>query len=117
MERERFEALVEKALEKLPARFRNLLHNIAVIVEDRPPRGENLLGWYQGVPLDQRGSYYGNVPPDVIIIFRRPIEALCTTDEEIEEKVRYVVLHEIGHYFGLDEDRLRDIEDELDLDF
>lgn len=117
MERERFEALVEKALKKLPARFRNLLHNIAVIVEDRPPRGENLLGWYQGVPLDQRGSYYGNVPPDVIIIFRRPIEALCATEEEIEEKVRYVVLHEIGHYFGLDEDRLRDIEDELDLDF
>ena len=114
METERFEALVEAALKKLPSRFRRALHNIAVMVEDRPPRGRNLLGIYQGVPLDRRGSWYGNVPPDVIVIYQKPIEAICRSDEDVKEKVLTVVLHEIGHYFGLDEKTLADIERDLD---
>ncbi|MDH4196151.1 MAG: metallopeptidase family protein [Candidatus Aminicenantes bacterium] len=114
MERERFEALVEDALKKLPSRFRRALHNIAVMVEDRPPRGRNLLGIYQGVPLDRRGSWYGNVPPDVIVIYQQPIEQLSRSDEDVKEKVLTVVLHEIGHYFGLDEKTLADIERDLD---
>lgn len=114
MERERFEALVEAALKRLPSRFRRALHNIAIMVEDQPPRGRNLLGIYQGVPLDRRGSWYGNVPPDVIVIYQKPIEQLSRSDEEVEEKIRTVVLHEVGHYFGLDEKTLRDIERDLD---
>jgi predicted Zn-dependent protease with MMP-like domain len=69
-----------------------------------------LLGLYQGVPLDRRGFYYGNVLPDKITLFKIPIESICKTKEEIEEKVREVVIHEVGHYFGLDEERLRDLE-------
>jgi len=69
-----------------------------------------LLGLYQGVPLDRRGFYYGNVLPDKITLFQLPIESLCKTNEEIEEKVREVVIHEVGHYFGLDDQRLRELE-------
>lgn len=114
IEREKFEALVGSALKRLPTRFRRALHNIAVMVEDRPPRGENLLGIYHGIPLNQRSSWYGNVPPDVIVIYQESIEQLCRAEEEVEEKIRTVVLHEIGHYFGLDEDTLADIERDLD---
>jgi len=114
IERERFEALVGAALKRLPTRFRRALHNIAIMVEDRPPLGQNLLGLYHGIPLDQRSSWYGNVPPDVIVIYQEPIERLGVSDEDIEAKIRTVVLHEIGHYFGLDEKTLREIERDLD---
>jgi predicted Zn-dependent protease with MMP-like domain len=62
--------------------------------------------------LDRRGFYYGNVLPDKITLFKIPIESLCSTPEEIEGKVREVVLHEVGHYFGLDDERLRELVDE-----
>jgi len=118
MEREKFEKLVEEALAGLPRRFKKLLHNLAVIVEDAPPRdmlsrrisSSNLLGLYHGVPFKHRGSYYGNVPPDVIVIYQRPIERISTSEDEIRKRVREVVLHEIGHYFGLSEEELRKIE-------
>jgi len=72
----------------------------------------DLLGLYQGIPIDQRGFYYGNVLPDKITLFQLPIESVCRTKEEIAEKVREVVIHEVGHYFGLDEDRLEELEEE-----
>jgi predicted Zn-dependent protease with MMP-like domain len=71
-----------------------------------------LLGLYQGIPLDRRGFYYGNVLPDKITLFQIPIESGCATKEEVEEKVREVVIHEVGHYFGLDDERLRELEEE-----
>jgi len=117
MEREKFEALVEEAVAGLPKKFKDLLENVAIIVEDTPPRRRSsasrstLLGLYHGVPLQHRGPYYGNVPPDVIIIFKQPIEAICSSDDEVREQVREVVRHEIGHYFGMSEKDLRDIED------
>jgi len=99
------------------------MKNVDVVVEDRAPRdllsemglrsSYNLLGLYQGLPLDRRGFYYGNVLPDKITLFQIPIESICQTKEEIEEKVREVVIHEVGHYFGLDDDRLRELEDEV----
>ena len=110
MDRERFERLVEEALADIPPKFRDLLDNIAVIVEAKPPRGRNLLGLYHGVPMRYRGPNYGNVPPDVIVIYQEPIESICRTDEEVRGEVRETVLHEVGHYFGLDERTLRDIE-------
>ncbi len=120
MERKKFEALVEEALSSLPRRFKKLLHNIAIIVEDDPPDEPSsrrnlrrtLLGLYHGVPFKHRGSYYGNVPPDVIVIYQKPIESISTSDEEIRRRVREVVLHEIGHYFGLSEEELRKIEEQ-----
>jgi predicted Zn-dependent protease with MMP-like domain len=115
MPKEKFERLVEEALDSLPRRFRQRLHNLAVIVEPWPPQeaqGRLLLGLYHGVPFPHRGPFYGNVSPDVVIIYQGPIESLCSSDEEIEEKVREVVLHEIGHYFGLSESQLSQLSRE-----
>jgi predicted Zn-dependent protease with MMP-like domain len=120
--RKEFEALVVLALKKLPKFFKKKMKNVDIVVEDRAPRDlllemglrspYNLLGLYQGVPLDRRGFYYGNVLPDKITLFQIPIESICQTKEEVEEKVREVVIHEIGHYFGLDDERLRELENE-----
>jgi predicted Zn-dependent protease with MMP-like domain len=95
------------------------MQNIAVIVEAAPSRAlletlglwpdHTLLGLYRGVPLPERGSSYGNVLPDCITIFQRPIEALCHTPEEIKDMVGETVIHEVGHYFGLDDARLEEL--------
>mgnify|MGYP002396208544 CR=1 FL=1 len=98
------------------------MKNVDVVVENRAPRDllsemglqspSELLGLYQGVPLDRRGFYYGNVLPDKITLFQNPIESICKTKEEVKEKVREVIIHEVGHYFGLDDERLRELENE-----
>ena len=118
--RKEFEEIVVLALKRLPKFFKKKMKNVDVVVEDRAPRDLlsemrlrspfELLGLYQGVPLDRRGFYYGNVLPDKITLFQIPIESMCKTREEIEEKVKEVVIHEVGHYFGLDDDRLRELE-------
>ncbi|MCI4445277.1 MAG: metallopeptidase family protein [Candidatus Aminicenantes bacterium] len=108
--RERFQQLVQEALVQLPKRFARQIKNVAILVEDFPPPGQNLLGLYHGVPLNRRGSYYGNVPPDVIVLYQMPIESLCWDEEQLKEKIEEVLLHEIGHYFGMDEITLREIE-------
>jgi predicted Zn-dependent protease with MMP-like domain len=120
--RKEFEELVVLALRRLPRFFKKKMKNVDVVVEDRASRDllsemglrspSELLGLYQGVPLDQRGFYYGNVLPDKITLFQIPIESICQTKEEIEERVKEVVIHEVGHYFGLDDDRLRELENE-----
>ena len=120
--RKEFEELVVLALKRLPKFFKKRMKNVDVVVEDRAPRDLlsemglrspfDLLGLYQGVPLDRRGFYYGNVLPDKITLFQIPIEAICQTREEIEEKVKEVVIHEVGHYFGLDDKKLRKLERE-----
>jgi len=114
-----FERLVAEALDELPRRFRRHLRNIAVVVESEPsqalledmelwPHG-TLLGLYQGVPLTARGFSYGNVLPDRITIFQKPIEAMCRTRDTIKEAVKDTVKHEIGHYFGLDDEQLDEL--------
>lgn len=114
LEQAEFEKLVEEALAEIPASFRRMIENLAVMVEDEPPAGRSILGLYHGVPLDHRSpSGYGNTSPDVIIIYRKPIEEMSRTPEEIKIQVKLTVLHEVGHYFGLGERELRDIEDEL----
>ena len=115
-----FEALVVLALKRLPKFFKKKMKNVDVVVEDRASAELlagmglqspfQLLGLYQGVPLDRRGFYYGNVLPDKITLFQIPIESICRTKEEIEEKVKEVVIHEVGHYFGLSDERLRELE-------
>lgn len=108
--RERFQQLVEEAMKNIPRRYSRRIQNVAIMVEDFPPPGQNLLGLYHGVPLKNRGSYYGNVPPDVIVLYQEPIQSLCQSEEQTREKIEEVLLHEIGHYFGMDEKTLREIE-------
>jgi predicted Zn-dependent protease with MMP-like domain len=118
--RREFEEIVVSALKRLPKFFKKKMKNVDVVVENRAPRDllsemgvrspSELLGLYQGVPLDRRGFYYGNVLPDKITLFQIPIESMCQTKEEVEERVKEVVIHEVGHYFGLDDDRLRELE-------
>jgi predicted Zn-dependent protease with MMP-like domain len=120
MTREQFEALVESALRKLPRPFRVKMANIAVVVEDwaddatledmgiEPP--DTLYGLYRGIDVTRRDSSYGNVLPDTIHIYQGPIEEDCADPEEMAELVRDVVIHEVGHYFGLDDDTMEDIE-------
>ena len=121
MTRKEFEALVEAALKKLPRPFREKLANIVVVVEDwadeetllemgiEPP--DTLYGLYRGVDLTRRDSSYGNVLPDTIHIYQGPIEEDCGDREEMAELVREVVTHEVGHYFGLDDETMEGIED------
>ncbi|MBC7364553.1 MAG: metallopeptidase family protein [Candidatus Aminicenantes bacterium] len=108
--RERFQQLVREVMVQIPRKFIRQIKNVAILVEDFPPPGQNLLGLYHGVPLNRRGSYYGNVPPDVIVLYQAPIESLCQDEEQLKEKIEEVLLHEIGHYFGMDEITLREIE-------
>jgi predicted Zn-dependent protease with MMP-like domain len=120
MQKEKFERLVEEALQQIPKKFKKYIDNLVVIIEDTAPeevydstrasRNHSILGVYHGMPLKYRGPYYGNIPPDVITIYQKPIVQLCASEQEIKQKVREVVLHEIGHYFGLSERRLREIE-------
>lgn len=117
MDRERFEELVDKALMALPEGFRDRLSNVDIQVEDYPTfddlrvagagRNQMLLGLYRGVPLTRRGLGYNLVPPDRIVIFQRPIERLCRTEEEVVERVARTLRHEIAHHFGIDDAALR----------
>ena len=103
MERERFAELVREALDDLPTVFRSKMRNIEVVVEEEPIAQASLLGLYQGVPFKHRGVWYGNVLPDKITLFKRNIERVSRTEEEVTQWVRKVLIHEIGHYFGFTE--------------
>ena len=121
MTKERFNELVEEALREIPRRFRNAMTNVAVIVEDQPPLHilremeieppDSLFGLYQGTPLPERGWTYGNTLPDRISIYQGPIVEACQDDEEIRDCVAETVIHEFGHYFGMDEDQIEEIEE------
>jgi len=116
---EEFQALVEEALEQLPAEFRAALDNVAVMVEEEPseedleevgidpedPDADELLGLYQGVPLTERDSFYSALP-DRVLVFRGPILRSCDNRRQVVREIRETVQHELGHYFGLDEDEL-----------
>jgi len=120
--REEFEEAVVAALKRLPKFIKKKMENVDVVVEPKASQEVlnemglrspfELLGLYQGVPFDRRGFYYGNVLPDKITLFQIPIESICQTKEEVNEKVREVIIHEVGHYFGLDDERLRELEGE-----
>ncbi|MBI5021024.1 MAG: metallopeptidase family protein [Ignavibacteriales bacterium] len=119
MEREVFEKLVEQAFELLPEKFRLALDNVSIVVEDYPAEeivrkmdlksGKQLLGLYQGIPQTHRGTWYGMSPimPDTISLFQKSIERICRDDEAIKEKVKEVLIHELGHYFGMNEEEIK----------
>jgi predicted Zn-dependent protease with MMP-like domain len=105
---ERFEDMVAVALDGLPEGLGRLMSNVAVTVEHRPgPPG--LLGLYEGVPLTSRTTQYAGVLPDRITIYQGAICAMCRTEEEVADQVRRTVIHEVGHHFGIDDARLREL--------
>jgi predicted Zn-dependent protease with MMP-like domain len=117
MNRDEFERVVAAALDGLPGEVAALLENIAVVVEDEPsdddlisvgldPESETLFGLYQGVAMPERGATYGNVLPDRIAIYRRPLIEACHDRDELVREIRDTVVHEVGHYFGLGEEDL-----------
>jgi predicted Zn-dependent protease with MMP-like domain len=104
----RFEDMVVTALDELPEELGRLMRNVAVTVEHDPgPPG--LLGLYEGIPLTSRTSDYAGVLPDRITIYRRAIYAMCRTEQEVADQVRRTVVHEIAHYFGINDDRLAEL--------
>lgn len=119
MDRARFRRLVREAVRTLPKPLLERVHNVDIVVERRPTAddrlvagvgpSEVLLGLYHGIPLTERGTNYNLVAPDRIAIYKDEIESLCATDDEVREQVRVTVLHELGHYFGIDDDRLDEL--------
>ena len=110
MDASRFEELVAQAIEKIPARFRELVENCAVLIEDEPdPSDPELFGYYDGIPLSERDSQYGAVLPDRILIFRGPLLRYCLDEAEVVEEVRITVWHEVAHFFGIDDHELDEL--------
>lgn len=121
MQRSEFESVIEEALEQLPNQFKRALNNISIAVRWRPTTDEldqagigddgdgDLFGLYVGVPLTERGQGYNLVAPDTIYIYQRAHERFARTEEQMVEQARKTLLHEIGHYLGIDEDRLHEL--------
>jgi predicted Zn-dependent protease with MMP-like domain len=119
LDREEFTKLVEKAYQGIPDKFKQKMENIEIIVEDFPTpedlerlkirRGRLLLGLYRGTPLPQRSVWQGVRLPDTVVLFQKNIERICRNEKEVEEKVQEVLLHEIGHYFGLSDKEIYEL--------
>jgi predicted Zn-dependent protease with MMP-like domain len=103
-----FEVHVRAALDALPPQIAAALENVAVVIEDENPDDPDLFGLYEGVPLPERGDMAGELP-DRIAIYRLPLEESFPDPVELVREIRVTVLHEIGHYFGLDEARLAEL--------
>ncbi len=118
MKREHFVKVVEKVLDSLPKEFRSRIRNVSVLVEDKPPNqplprsGERkrlLLGLFHGVPRTRKSFFDLVNGPDYIVLYQKNIEAVCSSEAEICEQIRLTVIHELGHYFGMDEDQLKHV--------
>jgi predicted Zn-dependent protease with MMP-like domain len=106
-----WESEVEDALSALPAQLRASMSNVQVVVAEEPPRGEPLLGLYEGIPLTRRTSSYAGVLPDKITIYRGPLQRLYGSDaKRLRAMIRHVVLHEVAHHFGISDERLVELD-------
>jgi len=125
MNPEGFESAVAEALDNLPLEFAELMSNVSIQIQESPdaaifaeldldPRYETLFGLYTGVPLDMRGGWYGNVLPDVIVLYRRPLLEACRTRRSLVRQIQLTLLHEIGHHFGLSDDEMHAWETEFE---
>jgi predicted Zn-dependent protease with MMP-like domain len=106
--REEFEDLVAEALDTIPSDLTALMKNVVVLVEDDAPE-PGLLGLYEGVPLTERGDTYAGYLPDRITLYRRPLQAISRTRDDLVREVRTTVVHEIAHHFGIDDERLHEL--------
>jgi predicted Zn-dependent protease with MMP-like domain len=121
MTRDRFRRLVSAALDSIPHRFQDHLRNVAIVVEDEPSPDllaemeieppDTLFGLYQGTPLTERRWDHGNTLPDRITIFQAPIEDVSETEDDVVTEIGETLIHEVGHFFGLSEEEIEDIED------
>jgi len=119
--RKKFERLVDEALQTIPRRFRDAIENVAVVVESEPsdalleemdiPQDDTLYGLYQGTPLTERTWSERTHLPDRVTIFQRPIEEDAETEDDIVWMIGETVIHEFGHYFGLSEEEIEEIEE------
>jgi predicted Zn-dependent protease with MMP-like domain len=122
VDRKAFERLVADALASIPRRFRDAMSNLAILVEDEPSPDllaemeidppDTLLGLYQGVPLTERRWDYGNALPDRILLFQRPLERESEDEDDLVVAIGETLIHEIGHYFGLSEEEIEQIEEQ-----
>ena len=121
MTREQFQRLVLEAVALIPKRFRREMKNLALVVEDEPSADlleemeieppDSLYGLYQGVPLPERTWAFGNNLPDRITLYQRPIEEDCEDEDEIRAVIGETLIHEVGHYFGMSEEEIEEIEE------
>ncbi|WP_194893145.1 metallopeptidase family protein [Catenulispora pinisilvae] len=105
---EQFEELVGEGLDSIPETLGRQIRNVAVVVEAEAPY-PGLLGLYQGIPLTGRGEWYSGVLPDRITIYRNEILKICHSYEDVVREVRATVIHEVGHHFGIDDERLHEL--------
>jgi predicted Zn-dependent protease with MMP-like domain len=118
MEREEFVNVAEEALDSLPEEFRSRIQNVAILVEDLPSnqstpqpgqRKRLLLGIFHGVPATKRSVFNLPTGPDHIVLYQKNIEAVCSSEAEVRHQIRQTLIHELGHYFGMTEEQLRDV--------
>ena len=118
MKHEHFIKVVEDSLDSLPKEFRSRIKNVAILVEDFPPnqlrtqpgqQRQLLLGIFQGVPATKRSVFDLSVGPAHIVLYQKNIEAICASEAEVRHQIRQTLIHELGHYFGMTEEQLKDV--------
>lgn len=119
LDRNEFDKIVQQAIDLMPDEILDYLDNVLITVQDRPsrelleemglPRGEPLLGVYKGVSLPEQSVLYPELFPDTIILFQAHLEEMCGTVREIEREIQVTIVHEIAHFFGIDDDRLAEL--------
>ena len=117
--REDFTKVIAETLDSLPQEFRRRIRNVAVLVEDLPPDQPQslpgqprriVLGVFHGVPMTKKSVFQGPIgSPDYVVLYKKNIEAVCSTEAEMREQIRLTLMHELGHYFGMTEEQLRDV--------
>lgn len=116
-----FEQLVKEAVQGIPRRFRRHMRNVAIVIEEEPSSDlleemeieppDTLFGLYQGTPITQRGWDYGNTLPDRIVLYRGPLERESDDEDDLVVAIGETLIHEVGHYFGLSEEEIEEIEE------
>jgi predicted Zn-dependent protease with MMP-like domain len=117
MKREDFIKVVEETLDSLPEEFRSGIHNVAILVEDFPPHQSPrpaqqrrlLLGIFHGVPTTKKSVFDWSVGPAHIVLYQKNIEAICSNEAEVRQQIHQTLMHELGHYFGMTEEQLKDV--------
>ena len=118
MKREHFVKVVEEALDSLPQEFRSRIKNVAILVEDFPPnqsppqleqKRRLLLGIFHGVPATKKSVFDLSTGPAHIVLYQKNIEAVCSSEAEVRQQIRQTLMHELGHYFGMTEEQLRNV--------